>query len=203
MILSWKPPPQYNPKLIGSYDVDSGAYETPGSSFDYLALLAGQPHPEAMDKPPVFFQCKTKKLLEHDCLWLLGAVPLVSARLADFLTQHAGADIQLIQPLSLIADAQEVSQPYYIVNAIKLVNAVDHARSEAERDDDGTLLYFNKTWFLQAAPQMGQIAREPESGDLLIRAALADSLIDAGFRGDKGLGLYSAERRFVPYRNNA
>lgn len=203
MILSWKPPIQYNPKLIGSYDVESGAYQTPGSSFDYLALLAGQPYPKAMDTPPVFFQCKAKKLLEHDCLWLLGGIPLVSARLADFLRQQAPADVELIQPLRLVADHQEVSQPYYIVNAIQAVKAIDHARSEAERDDDGTLLYFNKTWFLESAPGMSQIAREPESGDLLISATLADRLIDTGFKGDKGLGLYSAERRFVPYRNNA
>lgn len=94
-------------------------------------------------------------------------------------------------------DHQEVSQSYSIVKAI------DHAHSEAERDDDGALLCFNKTWFLQSAPGIGQIAREPESGDLLISATLADRLIDAGFKSDKGLGLYSAERRFVPYRNNA
>lgn len=50
---------------------------------------------------------------------------------------------------------------------------------------------------------MEQIAREPDSGDLLISGALADGLIDTGFKGDKGLGLYRAEGRFMPYRNQA
>ncbi|MBP5150802.1 hypothetical protein, partial [Pseudomonas protegens] len=90
---------------------------------------------------------------------------------------------KLIRPLRLVADQQEINQPYYIVNAIQAVSAIDHARSEAERDDDGTLLYFNRTWFLENAPGMGQITREPESGDLLISATLADRLIDAGFKG--------------------
>ncbi|WP_428480440.1 type VI secretion system baseplate subunit TssK [Pseudomonas protegens] len=36
-------------------------------------------------------------------------------------------------------------------------------------------------------------------------AMLADRTLleNASFKGDKGLGLYSAERRFGPYRNNA
>ncbi|BCT36294.1 imm11 family protein [Pseudomonas sp. BNK-6] len=142
-------------------------------------------------------------MLEHDCLWLLGGIPLVSARLADFLHQQAPADVELIQPLRLVADHQEVSQPYYIVNAIQAVKAIDHTCSEAERTDDGTLLYFNKTWFLDSVAGMEQIAREPDSGDLLISGALADGLIDTGFKGDKGLGLYRAEGRFMPYRNQA
>ncbi|WP_175025332.1 MULTISPECIES: imm11 family protein [Burkholderia] len=201
--MSWKPPIRHNEKLIGSYDAEAGSYVTSGSDFDYLALLDGRPYPPAMDAPSVFFQCKVKKLLEHDCLWLLGGIPLVSARLAGFLGAQAPADVELIQPLRLVADHQEVSQRFYIVNAVKAVNAIDHTRSEAERDDEGNLLYFNKTWFLDNVLGMDLIARDAESGDLLITATLADSLIDAGFKGDKGLGLYSAGQRFVPYRSNA
>ncbi|MCU7648152.1 imm11 family protein [Pseudomonas piscis] len=203
MILSWKAPIHYNEKLIGSYDADSGSYETSGSDFDYLALLEGEPYPVAMDKPPLFFQCTVKKLLALDCLWLLGSVPLVSARLADFLREHAGSDIELLQPRSITAAGQQVDEPFYIVNASRAVNAIDHGRSEAERDDDGNIIYFKQTWFLDSVPDMGQIAREAQSGDLLLSSGLADRLIDSGFKGDKGLGLYSAERRFVPYRNNA
>lgn len=75
MILSWKAPTYYSEQLIGSYDIESGSYETAGSNFDYLSLLAGKPYPLNMDKPKVYFPCKKEKLLTYDCLWLLGGVP--------------------------------------------------------------------------------------------------------------------------------
>lgn len=203
MILSWKTPIHYNEKLIGAYDARIGSYEASCSNFDYLALREGQPYPQTMDRPPVFFQCSAQKLLQHDCLWLLGGIPLVSERLADFLDAQAPTDIELIQPRRLVADHQDVDQRFYIVNASRSVEAIDHARSEAERDDEGNILYFNQTWFLDAPPVMGRIAREAQSGDLLISAGLADLMIDSGYRGDRGLGFYRAERRFMPYRGHA
>ncbi|HDS1655083.1 TPA: hypothetical protein QEL76_003043 [Stenotrophomonas maltophilia] len=203
MILSWKTPIHYNEKLIGAYDAHIGSYEASCSNFDYLALLDGQPYPRGMDRPPVFFQCSAQKLLKYDCLWLLGGIPLISERLADFLNAQAPTDIELIEPRHLVADQRDVDQRFYIVNASRSVEAIDHARSEAERDDDGNIIYFNQTWFLDAPPDMGRIAREAQSGDLLMSAGLADLMIDSGFKGDTGLGFFRAERRFMPYRGHA
>lgn len=128
---------------------------------------------------------------------------MISERLADFLNAQAPTDIELIEPRHLVADQQDVDQRFYIVNASRSVEAIDHARSEAERDDDGNIIYFNQTWFLDAPPDMGRIARDAQSGDLLMSAGLADLMIDSGFRGDTGLGFFRAERRFMPYRGHA
>ena len=203
MILSWKAPTYYSEQLIGSYDIESGSYETAGSNFDYLSLLAGKPYPLNMDKPKVYFPCKKKKLLAYDCLWLLGGVPLVTERLANFLTHQSAQDIQLIQPAVVIADGEEVDEAFFIVNSINTVNAIDQWQSAAERDDDGSIIYFTKTWCLDDAAGMRGIAREPESGDLLISQQLADSMIEKKFKSNKGLGFYIANRTFVPYKNQA
>lgn len=203
MILSWKAPTYYSEKLIGSYDAESGSYETAGSNFKYLSLLAGKPYPPCMDKPRIFFPCNKKKLITYDCLWLLGGVPLLSGRLADFLIHHANQDVELLTPTSIIAGGEEVNEAYYVMNAVQAISAVDHSRSVAERADDGSILYFTKTWFKDSPTGMRAIARERDSGDLLISQELADAMIERKFKGDKGLGFYNAERSFIPYKNQA
>ena len=203
MILSWKAPVYYNDKLIGSYDAERGSYETAGSTFDYLSLLTGKPYPADMDKPKIFFPCKKKKLLTYDCLWLLGDIPLVSQRLADFLIQNAGHSVELLPPTSIAADGEQVSEIYYVVNAAQAISAVDHSKSVAELSDNGSILYFNEIWLHDNAAEMGAIARERDSGDLLISQELADAMIEQKFKGDKGLGFYTAERSFTPYKNQA
>jgi hypothetical protein len=140
-----------------------------------------------MDKPKIFFPCKKKKLLTYDCLWLLGDIPLVNQRLADFLA----------------ADGEQVSEIYYIVNAAQAISAVDQSKSVAELSDNGSILYFNEIWLHDNAAEMGAIARERDSGDLLISQELADAMIEQKFKGDKGLGFYTAERSFTPYKNQA
>lgn len=72
MILSWKAPTYYSEQLIGSYDIESGSYETAGSNFDYLSLLAGKPYPLNMDKPKVYFPCKKKSCLRMTAYGYLG-----------------------------------------------------------------------------------------------------------------------------------
>ncbi len=150
-----------------------------------------------MDKPKIFFPCKKKKLLTYDCLWLLGDIPLVSQRLADFLVQNAGHSIELLPPTSIAADGEQVSEIYYIVNAAQAISAVDQSKSVAELSDNGSILYFNEIWLHDNAAEMGAIARERDSGDL------ADAMIEQKFKGDKGLGFYTAERSFTPYKNQA
>lgn len=203
MILSWKAPIYHSEKLLGSYDAESGSYETTGSNFDYLSLLSGEPYPAEMDRPKIFFPCQKKKLLVYDCLWLLGDVPLVSQRLADFLVQKAEPHIQLLKPTSIAANGEEVDDDYYIVNAAQTISAVDHSKSVAELSESGSILYFNEIWLHDTAAGMGQIARERDSGDLLISQELADAMIAEKFKGDKGLGFYIANRSFTPYKNQA
>lgn len=203
MILSWKAPTYYNEQLIGSYDAESGSYETEGSNFEYLSLLTGKPYPESMEKPKIFFPCNEKKLMAYDCLWLLGGVPLVSRRLGDFLVKHASQDIELLTPTSITADGKVIGEGYYVVNAVQSTSAIDYSKSVAEYDDDGSILYFTKTWFQDSIVEMHAIARERDSGDLLISQELAEAMIESKFKGDKGLGFYIADRSFTPYKNQA
>ncbi|WP_339529935.1 MULTISPECIES: imm11 family protein [unclassified Pseudomonas] len=203
MILSWKAPVYHNEKLLGSYDAESGSYETAGSNFDYLSLLSGKIFPVDMDSPKIFFPCSKKKLTAYDCLWLLGDIPLVSQRLAHFLAQKASVHIQLLKPTSIAANGEEVTEDYYIVNAAQTIRAVDKSKSVAELSDSGSILYFNEIWFHDTAAGMGEIARERDSGDLLISQELADAMIENRFKGDKGLGFYIANRSFTPYKDQA
>jgi hypothetical protein len=189
--------------LLGSYDAESGSYETAGTNFDYLSLLSGEPYPADMDRPKIFFPCPKKKLLAYDCLWLLGDIPLVSQRLANFLALKAGHHIQLLKPTSIAANGEAVGDDNYIVNAAQAISAIDHSKSVAERSDKGSILYFNEIWLHDTAAGMGEIARERDSGDLLISQELADAMIEQKFKGDNGLGFYIAERSFTPYKNQA
>ncbi|MGK5007854.1 hypothetical protein [Janthinobacterium sp. LB2P70] len=196
MILSWKAPIYYNDKLTGSYDKERGSYETAGSNFDYLDLLQGAPFPPGMDKPPVHFVCPRERLLKYDCLWLLGEVPLVSARLAEFLAGAAGQDVELLAPACIMAGGELVEQPFYIVNAAQQVQTVDLERSIAEKDDKGNIIYFTSRFFRDDAMAPRQIARDAQSGDLLLSSELAGLMKAARFKGDKKLGFYRAEGRW-------
>lgn len=198
MILSWKAPVDYHDKLIGSYDKEHGSYETAGSNFDYLALLQGAPYPAGMDRPPVHFNCTKARLLKYDCLWLLGEVPLVSDRLAGFLAAASGEDVELLRPAFVMADGETVDAPFYLLNARRQVQAVDLARSVAEKDDDGNVIYFTRTFFRDEGLAPGSIAREAQSGDLLIAGELAGRMTAQCFSSDKSLGFYRAEGNWRP-----
>lgn len=198
MILSWKIPFDYNDKLLGSYDREPGSYETAGSDFDYLALLQGAPYPPAMDRPPVHFVCTRARLLKHDCLWLLGSVPLVSARLAGFLASACGQDVELLRPAFLMAGGEPVDEPFYLLNAMRQAQVVDLQRSVAQTDDDGNVLYFTRTFFRDDGLAPASIAREAQSGDLLISGTLAGLMTAATFRVDKSLGFCRAEGNWQP-----
>lgn len=203
MILSWKAPIDYSERLIGSYDTDKGAYQTRGSNFDYLSLLAGRPYPDGMDKPSVFFRCPASKLSDHDCFWLLGGVPLVSARLAQFLAERASGALERLIPAAIHASDREIKDGFFVLNAVDIVDAVDLDRSEAKRTKEGSVLYFNKLFFRDDALGEKDIAREQQSGELILSARLADQLIEGGFTGHKCLGFYRENGSLVPYRDQA
>lgn len=203
MILSWKAPIDYNENLIGSYDVEQGSYETRGSNFNYLSLSAGERYPASMDKPSIFFNCPASKLSSLDCLWLLGGAPLISARLASFLQEQAAQELELIRPKAILAAGSDVAETFFVLNAITKASVVDQQRSDAERDEEGDIIYFNKIYFTDNEAQVPTVARDTLSHDLLISQTLADKIIIAGFKGNKGLGFYSVDRRFVPYKNQA
>ncbi|MBE3028434.1 DUF1629 domain-containing protein [Janthinobacterium sp. GW458P] len=198
MILSWKAPVYYNDKLIGSYDTTRGSYETAGSNFDYLALLQGAPYPFDMDRPSVHVVCDQAKLLKYDCLWLLGNVPLISARLADFLAGAGDQDVELIRPACIMADGELVGEPFYILNAMHQAQVVDLARSIAQTDDVGNVIYFTRTFFRDEGLAPRHIAREAQSGDLLISSELAGRIRAGRFKGDRNLGFYRAEGNWQP-----
>jgi hypothetical protein len=198
MILSWKAPVDYHDKLIGSYDMQHGAYETAQSNFDYLALLEGAVYPSDMDRPPVHFVCTRERFLKHDCLWLLGDVPLLSARLAGFLAGATGPDIELLHPTCIMAGGQLLEQPFYILNAAHQVQVVDLQRSTAETDDAGNIIYFTRTFLRDEELAPRHIARDAQSGDLLISGELAGRMKAAGFNGSKSLGFYRAAGHWQP-----
>jgi hypothetical protein len=89
-----------------------------------------------------------------------------------------------------------VEQPFYIVNAAHQVQTVDIERSIAERDDKGNIIYFTSRFFRDDAMVPRQIARDAQSGDLLISSELAGLMTAARFNGDKKLGFYRAEGRW-------
>lgn len=198
MILAWQPPIYYSDELIGSYDLQYGSYDSTGSNFRYLSLLAGEKYPAEMDCPPVYFKCKKEKLLNYDCLWLLGGVPLVSARLADLLAKETDQEIEFIVPKRISADGKPVSELFYIVNPINTVNVVDQDQSIAETDDNGAVIYYTKIWFRDEGLAPRKIAREAESSDLLISEELANLIKANKFKCDGGLGFYRADRTYIP-----
>ena len=204
MILVWKSPENYSEKLLGSHDLDSGAYETKGSNFEYLTLSSGLSYPTHMDKPSVFFCCPAKRLLKFDCLWLLSDAPLVSIRFADFLRTHAGDDVELIEPQIMNASGAEITGEFLVVNAVSKVDVVDMEKSTAELSDKGNVIFFKTVHLKDDGMGVRHIAREARSRDLLITEALAEKMIEAGFKGDKGLGFYRNEHgRFTPYKGQA
>lgn len=144
MTLTWKAPIDYRGKSIGAYDNEEGAYEAPGSDFDYLALLQGKRYPVDRDIPTLYFADPEKKTSRLDCLWLLGGIPLVSARLAEFLLAQVSADIQTVRPKAIHAAGSKTQLDYLILNAAHAINAIDLEKSDAKADEEGTIIYFKK-----------------------------------------------------------
>ena len=129
---------------------------------------------------------------------------MVSARLADFLRTHAGNDVELIRPQIINASGIPVSDDFFAVNVTGKVNAVDIKNSTATLDDDGDVIYFNTIYLKDEGMGARHIAREAQARNLLITEALAEKMIKAGFKGDKGLGFYQNEHgRFTPYKGQA
>lgn len=203
MALIWQSPIFYKSKLIGSYGENRGDYEIKGSNFEYLALSRGCPYPEEMDKPCVRFFVSSEKLSKYDCLWLLDGTPLISERLADFIRSHAGQEMELITPTTIYTANEEVSCGFYILNVVRKVKVIDRARSDAELDNEGGVIYFNTRFFNSFGMRDINLAREADSHDLLISEKLANEIIEKGFSVDKGLGFYSVDGRLNPYRGQA
>lgn len=129
---------------------------------------------------------------------------MVSERLADFLRTHAGDDVEFIKPSIINASGVKVSDVFYAINVVGKVNVVDMDKSTAALSDKGNVIYF-KTIHLKDDCMGGRhIAREAQSRDLLITVTLAEKMIEAGFKGVKGLGFYRNEDgRFTPYKGQA
>jgi hypothetical protein len=134
---------------------------------------------------------------------VVGRHPVGKPRLADFLVQSAGLDVELLTPKSITADGEDIGEIYYIMNAVEAIRAIDHSKSVAELSEEGSILYFNEIWLHDNAVGMRAIAREYDSGDLLISQELADSMIQNKFKGDNGLGFYIVNRLFNPYKKQA
>lgn len=135
---------------------------------------------------------------------MASGVPLVSARLADFLCTHAEADVEFIKPRIIIASGIEVSNVFFVINAVNKVDVVDLERSTASLDNEGDVIFFKTICLKDEGMGVRHIAQEARTRNLLITEALADKMIDAGFKGDKGLGFYRNENcRFIPYKGQA
>ena len=202
MTLTWKAPIDYRGKSIGAYDNEEGAYEAPGSDFDYLALLQGKRYPVDRDIPTLYFVDPEKKISRLDCLWLLGGIPLVSARLAEFLLAQVSADIQTVRPKAIHAAGSKTQLDYLILNATHAINAIDLEKSDAKADEEGTIIYFKKIHLMEDAMTQHAIAREAQSLDLLVSEMLAEKLIAGGFDTGTGISFYSLQRKLIPYAQN-
>lgn len=199
MIFAWKAPLDYPETMLGSYGPEAGSYESGKSNFSYLALSDGKLFPEDMDEPEVFFDSPENKIQQKDLLWLLGGVPLVSARLAQFIQSHAPDSTQVIRPKSIHAAGRDTSLDYVILNITKTANVIDLEKSDAEKDDDGGIIYFNQTFLRSEYEFDYPLAREAISHDLLISKTLAEKITQNNFSAIKGWGFYTINRRYIPY----
>lgn len=199
MTLTWKAAIDYCEKSIGAYDEEEGSYENPKSNFDYLALLQGKPYPSGMDIPSIYFVNPAKKLLLLDCLWLVGGIPLVSRRLADFIRSHVETEIELIKPTAIYAAGTDFSHDYEILNPIQTVNAIDIEKSEAKLDNQGRIIYFKSKFIRDDSMTSHDIAREIQSLDLLVSERLAQKLNAEDFKVKNGINFYKLQRRLIPY----
>lgn len=199
MIVIWKSPLDYPEKMTGSYGPEAGSYESENSSFNYLALSDGKLFPEDMDTPEIHFDSPENRIQKKDCLWLLGGVPLVSPRLAQFIQHHAPSSAQMIRPRAIYAAGVKTSLDYFILNITKTADIIDLEKSDAEKDDDGRVIYFTRK-ILKSEYEFGYpLAREATSHDLLVSKSFANAILQNTFSVIDSWGFCTTDNRYTPY----
>lgn len=199
MVVAWKAPLDYPEKMIGSYGPEAGSYENENSNFNYLALFDGKLFPEGMDEPHIFFVQPENKIQEKDCLWLLGGVPLISARLAQFIQSHAPSSTQMIRPKALHAAGIKTSLDYFILNITQTANVIDLDKSDAEKNENGEIIYFNNKTLKSEYEFNAPLAREALSHEILISKSFAQALLQNKFSVVDNWGFCTMDNRYTPY----
>lgn len=203
MNLAWRLPTDYNQKLIGSYDKIPGSYTNENSNFNYLELLKGRKYPSSMDRPSIYFPLAAEKITKYDCLWLLGRIPLISEKLANIINARCDKEIEIISPEKVYGAGAEINSKFFILNVVKNFEMMDLERSEFERDEDDEIIFFKTKYLKRIGMGTIQIARDRHSHELIVSKILADHMIEAKLKTDKGLGLYEVHGRLTPYKDEA
>lgn len=191
MYLNWSWPIYYSTRLMGSYGENDGDYTSDTNNFDYLSLYETTPFSLHMDKPTIYFKEKHDRLIKFDCLWLLGGQLLVSQRFKTILEELTTSDIEYIEPTAIYTRDNKVLKEYYIIKLLNTVSAIDHENSISVYSDDNHFLYYDKRQFKTVSTETRLLAREAVSLEIILTDDLADELLKAGIKTDKGFGFFT------------
>src|SRR5262249_42059112 len=113
-------------RIHNDYPLDQlGQYEGP----DRFLFLAGRPIEGALTATPVVkFDNRRADICSYDCLWTAGRLPLVNDRLRRSLEEHIPGKVQFFDVRIISKDGEVFG--YAVLNAAKLINVIDVARSE-------------------------------------------------------------------------
>jgi hypothetical protein len=179
----WRIDDDYPEELIGAYDDEVNP--------DRFQLKQGAP--VVLERQPLRFTFAStlRQLRRFDDLANSAMVPLVSRRLAALLREHAAGDTQLLPALVQARDA--IVGEYVVVNATRMVPAVDFARSEFSLvQGTDQILRFERLALVPDCLGKFSLARCSEyKSFLLVSEALARLVVDSDMRG---MGLYLPEQ---------
>lgn len=165
---------------------------------DFLSVRIARPLTADRPAPVVTFGLKARRLRDYDVLAVAHLPPLVGGRSAAILEREAPTDVQLIPADVRAADGP--IGPYWVVNAIRSVQAIDYERSLIHRIGEGEAMTMDFRRLALRPEAMGdvQVARDSDYLPFLyVARPLAQALTAARLRG---LRLVSAEKLFAYWR---
>lgn len=177
----WRIPDEYPESLIGEYEKSN--------PLDRFALKKGTSVSNSNVLVTITFSVTSDNLEAYDDLANNAMVPLVSARLAQFLKAEAANDIELIDTLIKTKDGSIDS--YKLVNVCSRIDGIDKAASTYICVPGTDQIMKFKSVVLKGHSFLGErhLARESSFSSFLhVSASLSEKLEQMKFRG---VGLYS------------
>ncbi len=153
----WRIPDLYPNRYVGVYEQGP----------DWLALSSGDyVH---VDSPLhfLFDEASLDSLVQLGCLWNNIGVPIVEGKLAQFIKDLGGEDVQLL-PCAI--DAKDRSgENFFVLNILPTVLCINHKESIIHRFDEGEISGFKKLKLKTDACMMGHMfAREREYRSFIV-----------------------------------
>jgi hypothetical protein len=120
MIYLWKIPDDYPQELIGEYQRDQ--------SPDRFVFMQGVFFDEQKGTPHFKFNSSSDVLNKYQILPNSTLIPLVSAKVAEYLEKNCSSDVQLIP--TVVSTFDKVLEGYRLVNVLNMVSAIKHSESK-------------------------------------------------------------------------